>query len=208
MGSYLRTNENLETIVAGLAVKPDDYIVAIGGSGDQAFALLEYVKRVLAVDISQRQITHMKKQVACLEEKDYVTFFKRRGDRKYFDTGRLGNIREKLSGLEIRKADIFDVCMNERGFNKVYLSNALSGHPDELRPCLSIISQSIPIEGLVYASNGININGALDGTGLAIDKHLAHLIFFLEDRNWDPIILRKLNEPTTSNEIFSHGKYW
>ncbi|MCX6774504.1 MAG: hypothetical protein NTY99_00220 [DPANN group archaeon] len=46
---YFQTNEDLASIVRGMNVKPTDYILAVGGSGDQAFALLEYAKRVKIV---------------------------------------------------------------------------------------------------------------------------------------------------------------
>ena len=57
---YARTNEDLTAIVKGLDVNPADYILAVGGSGDQAFALLENAKRVLAVDAEDQQVCHMR----------------------------------------------------------------------------------------------------------------------------------------------------
>ena len=47
---YSSTNESLEGVVAGLDVKPKDRIIAVGGCGDQAFALLENVGKVIVVD--------------------------------------------------------------------------------------------------------------------------------------------------------------
>ena len=48
--TFARTNEDLPSIVRGMDVNPSDYILAVGGSGDQAFALLEYAKKVKTVD--------------------------------------------------------------------------------------------------------------------------------------------------------------
>ena len=76
------TNEDLPSVVRGLDVGPEDYILVIGGSGDQAFALLEYAERVLAVDIEQYQVTRMQKQAKSLEIGDYETFLRRRLRRK------------------------------------------------------------------------------------------------------------------------------
>jgi len=208
--TYARTNENLVSIVKGLDVGPEDYILAVGGSGDQAFALLEYVGKVLAVDIEQYQVSRMLKQAESLRYGDYESFLRRRmryyknkgldglfelekkSGTGYFDKERLDRIREKLPTLDIRKADILDVCQNENGFTKVYLSNALTGHHDELGPKLKLISQSIPLEGLVYASNGITINEALNETGFIIDRFLSRITYFIGDSNWDPIVLRKI----------------
>ena len=75
---YKKTNENLPCIIRGLDVQPNDYILAVGGSGDQALALLEYAERVLAVDIETRQVTHMKNQIDALSLGDYEVFIKKR----------------------------------------------------------------------------------------------------------------------------------
>lgn len=170
---YAATNENLNAIVLGLDVNSKDYILSVAGSGDQAFALLENAGKVLAVDIEHRQCNYIRGQVRCLADGDYEGFLRRRlmkdgkleylfefersSGTKYFDKKRLDRTRKKVSYLEIREANILDVCQNERGFNKIYLSNSLIGHPDELGPKLQIVSDSIPVGGLVYASNGVTI---------------------------------------------------
>jgi hypothetical protein len=205
---YKKTNENLEAIVKGLNIKPNDYILAVGGSGDQPFALIEYAEKVLAVDINGYQIRRMHRQNESLKIDDYESFWKRRGSKDYFNQEKLEAIRKKLSGLEIRKADILNVCQNENGFNKIYLSNALNGHRDELGPCLSIVSRSIPLGGLVYASNGTIIKRAISETGLFIDEHLNILLFLIEDRKWDPLVLRKLSEPKIVSPKVKYEKLW
>ncbi|VVB77619.1 Uncharacterised protein [uncultured archaeon] len=64
---YSRTNESLAAIVVGLDLKSDDIVYAIGGSGDQAFAILEYAGKVIAVDNNPLQIKLMKERVKLLE---------------------------------------------------------------------------------------------------------------------------------------------
>jgi len=209
---YARTNEDLDSIVRGLNVSPRDYIIAVGGSGDQAFALLENARRVLTVDIEYEQVNHIKQQATSLIRGDYYNFLMRKlGDfspiflfpkadiqeliknemsqgTKYFNQERLDRIRRKIFALEVREADILDVCQTERGFNKVYLSNVLEGHPDELEGKLKLVAQNLPIEGLIYASNGQTIVNALNGCGLMFDEVLTAKT---RDENWHPIILRK-----------------
>jgi hypothetical protein len=207
MTCYTSTNEKLNAIVLGLGVEPKDYILTIGSSGDQAFAFLETARKVLAVDVEEDQCNYIRKQMKSLADEDYVTFLERRlnavcyGDvldedgklrdpvTRYFNRKRLEIIRKRLPRLKIKRAEILDTCRKKRGFNKIYLSNSLMGHPDELRPKLQIVSNSIPVGGLVYASNGETISESLDGSGFALDERLTSLI---EDRNWHPIVLRKV----------------
>ena len=142
-----KTNEDLIAIVKGLDVKPEDFILAIGGSGDQALALSEYARKVIAVDIDKSQVKHMSRLVKLLERGDYNRFLNERsvsanmlripnevskllgvgmGDgRFYFNPTNLKRIRKRLEVLEIREESILDTIKKEYGFNKIYLSNAL-----------------------------------------------------------------------------------
>jgi hypothetical protein len=191
--SYPKTNENISSIVSGLDIQPHDKIVAIGGSGDQAFAILEYVGHVLAVDEDCLQVDYIDDQLDLIAVRDYETFWSMRESKEYFLPSRLDVIRRKLDCIEVRKGDIVDVCRNIRGYNKVYLSNSLYGHPDELAPKLVLVSSNLPIGGLVYASNGGTAAEALVGTGLVIDFELTRRI--IED-NWHPVVLRKESGPS------------
>ncbi len=73
---YRATNESLKAIVKGLDVSPVDSILAVGGSGDQAFALLEFAGKVTAVDNAPEQIDFMRQRVEALKRRDYWGFFK------------------------------------------------------------------------------------------------------------------------------------
>lgn len=59
--NYSHTNESLDAIVKGMNVNETDDIIAVCGSGDQAFALLEYAGSVLAVDSDRQQIEYAQK---------------------------------------------------------------------------------------------------------------------------------------------------
>ena len=75
---YQCTNESLKAIVAGLDVSPDDNLLVVGGSGDQAFALLEFAVKgkVTAVDNAPQQIDFIRQKVEALQRGDYESFFR------------------------------------------------------------------------------------------------------------------------------------
>jgi len=58
---YYFTNESLEAIITGLEPNSEDNVLTICGSGDQAFALLEFGCQVIAIDENPQQICYAKK---------------------------------------------------------------------------------------------------------------------------------------------------
>ncbi len=187
---WLKTNEDLPSIFRAMEPRPDDYILAVGGAGCQAFMLLEYAGRVLAVDEEPTQVKYIIKRAGSIREGDYDAF-RKSGNKDYFNNERLDRIRAKIltpGSFDVMEGDIVDACRSMTGFNKVYLSNALSGHPDELGPRICAVSENLPKGGLVYASNGETIIRALDGSGLAFDELLAAIT---QDERWHPIVLIK-----------------
>ena len=46
---YSCTNEDLKGIMAGLDLSPTDRVLTVAGSGDQAFAFLEFARQVNSV---------------------------------------------------------------------------------------------------------------------------------------------------------------
>jgi len=144
---YTHTNESLDAIIAGLDIKQGDLILAVGGSGDQAFAMLEYAKSLLiVVDKNKHQIDYIAKRIELMKKGFYNKSLKIgelgiqdgicRGTRnyelmkfniekrnKYFlQKGRLDRIRENLGYVSLVNADIFSVL--GWGNQKLYLSNA------------------------------------------------------------------------------------
>lgn len=71
---YAFTNENLDAIMAGLDIQPDDRILTVACAGDQAFAFLEIASYVKAVDVSSEQIHLMQQRINQLEKRDYEGF--------------------------------------------------------------------------------------------------------------------------------------
>lgn len=154
---YSCTNEDLRGIVLGLDFSPDDSVLAVAGSGDQAFAFLEFARQVKAVDIVPEQIELMRQKAEALRVGNYDEFlrveatgscdgylagthsphfgeFNKGRRRKYFaedDPQRLEIIRANLDNLVIAKpANILKVARTESGFSKIYLSNVLGYEND------------------------------------------------------------------------------
>ncbi len=177
------SNECIGSIVTGLSVDPSDVILAIGGSGDAAFALLEGASRVITVDYNSQQIDYISERMRSLRDSDFDGFLRvskegtkdaNLGERsfekslerrnRYFRQGkRLEKIRGRLGNLELVKGDIFQVTRDRTGFNKLYLSNAI-GHRlnhdsrkgeqyTETSKVVSQVSQNLPPHGLVYVSD-------------------------------------------------------
>ncbi len=172
---YRANNENLDDLVGGLAIRPDDVILAICGSGDQAFALLEHAKTVVAVDINPIQLGFARQRCEALRQGNYKAFLDAAftaglaesskpfrvcsdyADRDaYFQKpGRMKAIRKKLSELEIcGPADIVRFALQNanRGFTKVYLSNAYDESTEALSRALQSIQTVLPAGSLIYVA--------------------------------------------------------
>ena len=161
--NYSHTNESLDGIVKGMNVNETDEIIAVCGSGDQAFALLEYAKSVVAVDNDKEQIEYAKKRAKALKAGDYNGFFPCPNNvyfspdgsywkcfagevRQYFEKhnpeARLEKIRKKLGSLEIRHVtDLLDEIQEDR-FSKAYLSNILGS---DYFSAVSFIKKFMPL---------------------------------------------------------------
>lgn len=203
--AFMTTNENLSSIVKGLDVKPDDSIIAIAGSGDQAFALLEYAKKVLAVDREPFQVKYMNQMIEFIRNGDYESFLKSHTDwiwyereiieeesfpTNYLNPERIERVRKKLDSLKVREGDIFDVIGQEEGFNKVYLSN-MGGSKFSPYFCRLIkgVSDKLPSGGLIYISSGKEKGKSMDiCPELVVDEHLS----YLAREKWLPAVFRKI----------------
>lgn len=176
---YPCTNEDLRGIVSGLDLSPKDSVLAVAGSGDQAFAFLEYAAHVKAVDINPNQIKYMQQKARALRAGDYEEFlrietadyignygshlakFDRDRRKKYFvgdDPLRLAKIRGNLDNLVIAEpADIIEVAQTESGYTKTYLSNVIGYRDAEsyigFTPILRGIARNLPLDGLIYVAN-------------------------------------------------------
>ena len=172
---YSVTNEQLPAIVAGLAPRSIDRVLAIAGSGDQAFALLADADSVIAIDNNPKQLELVRQRIGLLSSGNFDAFLnpRRTGAYDFFlvsdydldlrrdffkQEDRLNRIRSKLNRLELVEADISDFVQNRNGYNKTYLSNAFTymGAPKSKALAatehLRAIARRLPREGLVYVS--------------------------------------------------------
>lgn len=144
MARFKFCNEDLRSVVSGIDPNENDAILSIGGSGDQALALLEFGCIVYCVDINEEQIAYIKSVarklrkkkfdefldvpnddiISCrLKEKIGVDYFSLR--KKYFSKkGRLEKITSNLKNLRIVEGsmNIFRFKSKVK-FSKIYLSN-------------------------------------------------------------------------------------
>lgn len=166
---YTCTNESLDAIMTALKPSSSDRILAVAGSGDQSFALMEHAP-VTAVDRNSSQITFMKARLGCLQHGDYARFLSMlvgsgKNDtfgmamlnerNKYFQApGRLETLKDCSENLTIeRPADAFDLAQTFNGLTKVYLSNALTYVPFGVHAeILQGIAKNLPKDGLIYSS--------------------------------------------------------
>lgn len=145
------TNETLDAIIAGLDVKQGDNILAVVGSGDQAFAMIAEGAKVVAIDTSQIQIDYAKKRLECLKQgitegffgcKDKIKELEKLGgeyaesEKKYAEQSdmyfkserRMEKVLANMHNLSIIERSILDKKLPLSCFNKVYLSNVIEGH--------------------------------------------------------------------------------
>lgn len=228
---YIATNESLRAVTLGLPVIADDLVVAIGGSGDQAFALLEGGCHVKVVDISDLQIGFIRSRARALQDGNYKHFFeagimladnqmlkdaKRRKAYLTADEGRLERIRTNLSNLEI--CDPLDAFGDVNGFYKgatrVYLSNAhiyarVRNHDDI---ALGRVLGKIDEGALVYISGSFIYRGHgifkedLEMGQVVVEPNLTKRAREEEEidrSHWTPTVLRRVSQQSDCT-IFEH----
>jgi len=215
---YDFTNETLESVIGGLSPQPEDRVLSVAGSGDQALALLEYTSRVVAVDNKPWQMDYFKRRVDALRNGDYDGFRFLLGFRaehcsqdlsaSYFDDERLGAIRRKLDRLTLVEGDIFDIKKLWGKFNKVYLSNALD-HTGNAYDNMSRVAKAVNDGGLVYLTEGDVLfnEGTPSGfvkdhalTKVAVDTTIQRVSEF-GGMYWDPAVYRRKVENKGGEEI-------
>lgn len=200
--NYTCTNESLKAIVKGLDLKDYDIMLAVCGSGDQAFAMLEYVNEVLAIDNNQDQVDFARNRAELLRKGKYGKFLsfaeeqsaeeKRRA--VYFNKDRLNIIRSKLDNIRIEKTDLREI--NYFGeFTKLYLSNALTfGNikSDEISEIGIKIYETLPVDGLIY-NTGYDFPS--NKGNFSIENTLSRIARKHESKDsigWNPTVYRKI----------------
>lgn len=167
--AYSHTNESLDAIIDGLNVQDGDSILAICGSGDQAFALLEKAGAVRVVDVNHHQIAYMMSRKHMLEQGDIEGFLtpnmlgyldgvwgldkhpelikfnlQRRSDF-FLQNGRLEKIRRRLYNMGNCEHMNYIKAAQRGNQAKIYLSNAFAEY--------NKIANFLPKGGLVYVAN-------------------------------------------------------
>ncbi|OIO81070.1 hypothetical protein AUJ84_01890 [Candidatus Pacearchaeota archaeon CG1_02_32_132] len=196
---YHRTNEDLLAIVTGLDIREGDDVLAVAGSGDQSFAMLERGAKVTAVDYSREQFRFMKKRVKFLLEGDRRRFLLagenrhlgvRPGD--YFSEELVERIIENINNLKILcPGDFLQTLASfpKGSFNKVYLSNIYSMQSLSF----DVLSESVRYvrsQGLIYQALPVHKDTP------NVDLELINRARELESKNkftnfnWKPTVIR------------------
>lgn len=159
---YRNTNESLSAIVKGVNPQKEDFILAVGGSGDQAFALLESGAHVDVVDTNPNQIRYIQERIHSLLNGNYSSFlgfyFSSGINKNFFnEKGRLKKIRENISLLNILgEIDIFNCNISFEKWNKFYLSNIFLWDRGEVQRPLDVLNDfftKVSPNSLVYLSH-------------------------------------------------------
>ena len=192
---YVRTHENLASIVKGLEPCSSDVIIGIGGSGDNAFALTEDAGKVRVIDSNSAQIAFIRSRYDLLRDGNVDEFLKfMRGRNRAYMKRRIEKIRNNLDSMVIREPEnIFEAVKHEDGFNKAYLSTAPYNDVflSEGGKRMEVVSANLPTGGLVYLSVS---NDSWETPTLAVDyKHTIRARFFnLGNSNYHPVVFRKV----------------
>ncbi len=151
MEFHYHTNESLDAIIKGMDLKSTDRVLAICGSGEQAFAVLEHAGRVRAFDRESLQTDYAKMRKQTLADGDYEKFLQSEEDRyrtaaiHYFHKARMEAIQNKLQELSIETKSYDSILAERTQYDKIYLSNIFFGEK-EIRESAGIIA----VNGLVY----------------------------------------------------------
>jgi len=204
----------------GLDITEKDRVLAVGGSGDQAFAMLEKADKVGVIDISREQSEFIYHRAILLAARDYNTFLRSaeegvcddifdwtnsggRPNEEYFlKPGRLPRIKSRLDRLELfPPRSIVGLGPLMRGYNKIYLSNAKISQQGHMSPRLDIFAAEMPMWGLIYFSDNSELSshlfpgGRLHSTGFILEEALSR-VAQAKERNagnvWTPEIYKKV----------------
>ncbi len=170
------TNECLEAIIAGIHPQDDDVVLAVGGSGDQAFALMEHAKKVLVIDNNPEQIGMIEKRKNALSHGDLDLFLERQQMHKNFDSlylardeyfnqpGRFEKLSENVDRLMVLPTmglREFFSYEDHSEVTAVYSLNALGfgwGHVrDEEFRLLENIGRMLGPSSRIYMTNGDSV---------------------------------------------------
>ncbi|MBT4576839.1 hypothetical protein HOM13_02815 [Candidatus Woesearchaeota archaeon] len=161
------TNESLDAIVHSLDISPEDNVLAIGGSGDPAFALLEYANSVAVLDIDPVQRDFIGNRLDLLKQGDVSSF-----------VWPLNNELDEQEKFELlrRKYGVNKNCGRRNSRNDYFFEEGRferireKAEQFELLPPLdfSEIIGNVSEEGLIF--NGLNMNKVYLSNALFFSK--------------------------------------
>lgn len=159
--------------MAGLDIRKADRVLAICGSGDQSFAILEKARKVVAFDWNETQLLYARWRANSLRLRRFEQFLQVRQEdpfssitaldlrNRYFRQSEvLSGIRLNLANISYLNRDLIEVSheLNPDEFSKIYLSNTVC--PNYSYPAfrkygefLGRLSGGLQKGGLIYLSN-------------------------------------------------------
>jgi len=131
---YLFTNERLEGMLDVLDIVPTDHVLAVLGSGDHAFTLLERAGSVTGVDTHSMQIALAQYRREALRQGNFPRFLKTYEhitERKLSEEELLG-IKLGLSSDPIDREDLHNIDARNAYFMESGRLQAIRDHLDNL----------------------------------------------------------------------------
>ncbi len=168
--TWQTTCESLQAIIEGMAINDEDSILAVGGSGDQALAMIEFARHVTIADPELNQIELIRYRIERIKSGDTDVLFrikennpsKQSRDEYFRAPRRLDKIAKNIGNLTVLDPIGIDRAAYESGkdkFNKIYASNALTvGWMSEINIIryLEKLAKKIPVGGLIYSTTPIS----------------------------------------------------
>ncbi len=218
--NYSHSNEDLRSIVSGLNIDSKDNVLAIAGSGDQAFAILEISESVTIVDVNPNQMEYIKKRIEFLKKENYEDFLKIRSsgardnllqgkfsggyskfnlkkrDEYFLKKGRLNRIRKNLKNFKIhRLGDILKIAQKKIGYSKIYLSNIFR-FDYSINDWEPFVKKALEKIAKNLPKGGLiyisDHPKQLWVNSLELDKNLTQKARKFETTNWSPAVYKKV----------------
>lgn len=208
---YSLTNESLPAIMSGLDPNFKDDILAVGGSGDQAFSLLSSGARVCVIDKNPEQINYIKQRSTYANGGDFQLFLNpgeagNCDNLHFFDNSDIIRSREAFFSKDIFSKicsnlgnlyftwenDIFPFLLKNNNFNKIYLSNVPDFCGRGYVTSMENISSCLRPGTICYVScgNKAQLKNHPPFLNLDIDTKKTKDARLLEP-SWYPIVYRK-----------------
>ncbi len=180
--AFEATNESLDAVVAGVDPSPSDVVLAVGGSGDQAFALLEHAGRVIVVDDHPGQLMWIEDRLGALKDGDLSLFLysseeetsplgitdSEVRDGYFLEPGRFDRIKTRAGNLTVLPPmDMLEFLRGDfnTSVDAVFLSNVVGYGQDpgvfveRDQGMLDVLGASLTTGARVYVTNGDEVVG-------------------------------------------------